>query len=93
MALKSAKPGEVKQAAKTDELNSYDPQMIEEHQIPSNLCLLEFLPVKVDHLLMAPPAVIADQRRKPQQYESLAQPFKKDRRFVHKFNAESQTWS
>ena len=77
-------PGDRKQQlADKDELLQYEPQMIEENQIPSNLCLVEFIPDKVDHLLLAPPAVIADQRRKPQQYESLAQPFKKDRRFYH----------
>ena len=31
MALKSAHPGEVKTNVKNDELNSYEPQMIEEH--------------------------------------------------------------
>ena len=72
MALKAPQPGEIKTLTKTDELNDYEPQMIDEHQIPANFCVLEFSPIKIDHLLMAPPAVIADQRRKPQQYESLA---------------------
>ena len=61
IALKAAMPGAKKQQlADKDELLQYEPQMIEENQIPSNLCLIEFIPVRVDHLLLAPPAVVAD---------------------------------
>ena len=54
--------------------------------MPQNFMVLKFSPYLVDHLLMAKPEVVADSRRKPQQYESLAQPFKKSRRFVHRLN-------
>ncbi len=75
----------------SDALQQYEPQVIEEHQIPSNFTVVTFTPIEVDHLLVAPPSVVADSRRKPQQYESLTQPFKKDRRFIHVLNNASDS--
>ena len=66
--------------------------MVEEHQIPRNFAVVEFTPIEVDHLICAPPSVVADSRRKPQQYESLTQPFKKDRRFVHRVDDATNEW-
>ena len=57
--------------------------MIDEHQIPGNFVVAGFDIVSVDHTISKKEEVVADSRRKPQQYESLAQPFKKDRRFRH----------
>ena len=67
-----------------DVMQVYEPQVIEEHQIPANFTVVEFTPVEVDHLIIAPPPVVADSRRRPQIHESLTTPFKKDRRFIHK---------
>ncbi len=53
-----------------DELLQYEPQV--ESGIPDTFVVLELRPTHIDHLMMAPPPVVADQRRKPQQYESLA---------------------
>eukprot|EP00347_Sterkiella_histriomuscorum_P023278 403335260 len=80
LVYKRPMPGQDKQDIK-DELLQYEPQC--EDEIPSNFKIIIFTPFEIDHFMFAPPAVIADQRRKPQQYESLAQPFKKDRRFKH----------
>lgn len=81
-----------KGAGVTDELNQYEPQ--QEDAVPRNFLAIELLPFQVDHTVYAPPAVIADQRRKPQQYESIAQPFKKDRRFLHVLQGDvgQQEW-
>jgi hypothetical protein len=41
---------------------------------------------EVDHFFEAPPQVVADTRHKVQKHESLLQPSKKDRRFIHQSN-------
>lgn len=64
-------------------MQQYEPQVVGNEQAFDNFMPVHFQALKVDHLIMAPPQVVADSRRKPQQYESLAQPFKKDRRFIH----------
>ena len=56
-------PGEEKKKSE-DELLQYEPQV--ESGVPLNFKVIEFLPIRVDHLLLAPPPVVADQRRKPQ---------------------------
>ena len=70
MSYRSAVPGQKKKDTTADELNQYEAQV--EDKIPSNFLVVELTPLKVDHTVYAPPAVVADQRRKPQQYESLA---------------------
>ncbi|TNV75737.1 hypothetical protein FGO68_gene13588 [Halteria grandinella] len=90
LSFKRACPGDEKKKS-GDELLQYEPQV--EDQIPSNFVVVELIPERIDHFLMAPPPVVADQRRKPQQYESLAQPFKKDRRFLHTINEEGTQWN
>lgn len=80
LSFKRCWPGEERQEVK-DELQKYEPQL--EDEIPANFTIVKFVPQEVDFVVYAPPAVIADQRRKPQQYESIPQPFKKDRRLKH----------
>ena len=63
--FKAAMPGQPK-VQNSDALQQYEPQVIEEHQIPTNFSVIEFTPVEVDHLINAPPSVVADSRRKPQ---------------------------
>ena len=71
IAYRAAISGTVKNLVnKNDIATSYEPQM--DDHIPENFLVLELSPAKVDQTILAPPAVIADQRRKPQQYESLA---------------------
>ncbi len=84
LAFKSAQPG-LPKAAQSDALQQYEPQALDLDKTLSNFALVTFTPHRVDHLIMAPPQVVADSRRKPQQYESLAQPFKRDRRFLHEW--------
>ena len=57
ITFKRAMPGEEKKRSQ-DELLQYEPQV--ESGIPLNFKLIEFLPVRVDHLLLAPPPVVAD---------------------------------
>jgi hypothetical protein len=83
LSFKRPWPGTEKVEIK-DELQKYEPQV--EDEIPDNFKIIQFIPLSVDHYMYAPPPVIADARRKPQEYESLAQPFKKDRRFMHTFD-------
>ena len=68
----------------------YEPQI--ENFIPLNFLVAHFIPFYIDQFVFAQPSVIADSRRKPKEYESLAQPFKKDRRFEHTFSEEDQSW-
>lgn len=65
LSFKAAMPGQPK-VLNNDTLQQYEPQVIEEHQIPANFTVVELTPIEVDHLLVAPPAVVADSRRKPQ---------------------------
>ncbi|CDW78218.1 UNKNOWN [Stylonychia lemnae] len=89
LVYKRPLPGLDKQEIK-DELQHYEPQI--EDLIPRNFKVVKLICHDFDHFMMAPPPVIADQRRKPQQYESLAQPFKKDRRFRHQFDEQTKEW-
>ena len=87
LEFKSRKPEEkislhqMLEQKKEDVLNDYEPQFVD--GIPDNFRIVKLCPVKIDHLLTAPPQVVADNRRKPQNYESLTTPFKKNRRFLH----------
>ena len=62
LSFKRAQPGEVKKKTE-DELLHYEPQV--ENLIPLNFNVIQLEPYSVDHFLMAPPPVVADQRRKP----------------------------
>ena len=85
LVYKRALPGQEKKKTQ-DELQNYEPQV--EDEIPSNFKVVKFTPLQVDEFKYAPPPVIADQRRKFHEYESLAQPFKRDRRFLHVLNVQ-----
>ena len=53
--------------------------------IPDSFQIVRLTPIKVDHLIRHMPECVADSRRKPVHYESLAMPYKKDRRFIHEY--------
>ena len=57
LSFRRACPGEEKKKS-GDELLQYEPQV--ENTIPLNFKLIELVPIQVDHLLFAPPPVVAD---------------------------------
>eukprot|EP00356_Strombidium_inclinatum_P005887 CAMPEP_0170501052 /NCGR_PEP_ID=MMETSP0208-20121228/36999_1 /TAXON_ID=197538 /ORGANISM="Strombidium inclinatum, Strain S3" /LENGTH=77 /DNA_ID=CAMNT_0010779379 /DNA_START=275 /DNA_END=505 /DNA_ORIENTATION=+ len=77
MTYRAALSGNVRSMAAKTDMNTYEPQY--EDAIPANFIACVFIPTQIDQTVYAPPNVVADSRRKPQQYESITQPFKKDR--------------
>ncbi len=89
MTYRAALSGNPKSMAAKTDMNSYEPE--QEDAVPANFMACVFIPERIDQTIYAPPNVVADSRRKPQQYESIAQPFKKDRRFLFTVK-ESAEW-
>jgi len=84
--LPDSKTIEKEQLTDMDRFNS--PDKIE---ISENFTIILYEPLEVEHSIFPMPQVVADARHT--KFESLFQPYKVQRKYVHSFNEEKQVWS
>ena len=60
-------------------------------EISENFTIILYEPLEVEHSIFPMPQVVADARHT--KFESLFQPYKVQRKYVHSFNEEKQVWS